>query len=140
MNNKEMTNTWIYKVDPTIYNIFGAYKKRKVLSWNPYNIKWQKGDIVYMYLGKPLQLIKYKCQVVEVFDYAENKNKFVDDNVFVASVKLNKEKKYVNLKLLSYIESNDLTLKALERLGYKASYGTPQKVEGKILKFIESKK
>lgn len=59
-----MNTNWIIPCNLTVYNALDHFEKDDYLYWGAFS-STKVGDIIYLYVGKPLAEIKYKCHVVE---------------------------------------------------------------------------
>ncbi|MCJ1655325.1 hypothetical protein MT340_000850 [Staphylococcus sp. NRL 16/872] len=59
--------SWIIPCNINAYNVIKAFENLKVLDWKQSpNLKQAKvGDIIYIYISKPYQSIKYKCEILK---------------------------------------------------------------------------
>ena len=53
--------------NPNVYDAIGAFKELKEIDWgNKSNNKFRIGDIVYIYVSKPIQSIAIKTEVTKI--------------------------------------------------------------------------
>ena len=55
---------WMIPCNPKYFDVFGAYSKLKTIDWNQSVKSIAVGDIVYIYVGKPVQAIMFKTRVI----------------------------------------------------------------------------
>lgn len=72
---------WIVPCNLKMYDVFGAFDSLGKVDWKQTNKNVEKGDIVYIYVGKPISAIVFKCvvnkaniHVYEIDDSAFAKN------------------------------------------------------------------
>ena len=101
---------WIIPCNLKYYNVEGAFKKLKTIDWKQSAKNIFVGDIVYIYVGKPVSSIKYKCRV--------NKTNLasveIDDSDFVIHGE-NYENygRHMELELVHEYADTELTLEKL---------------------------
>lgn len=112
-----MSEKWIIPCNTKFFDINEHLKHNDTVVWkNSFTIK--KGDVVYIYLGAPYRLIKYKGCVVsdevseELLDqhsYAKVEKK--SNNYF------SKKIKYIQIKIEGVFNDNAITYEALKDHG-----------------------
>lgn len=70
---------WIIPCNINLYDVIGAFEKFKCIDWKQSNHSISVGDEVFIYVGKPISSIMYKCKVNKA---NFNKPK-IDDSEFV---------------------------------------------------------
>ena len=58
-------STWIIPANPKVYDIVSDFKKSDIMTWN-HQSSMELGDIIYIYMTKPMGYIKYKCQIIDI--------------------------------------------------------------------------
>ncbi|MCC5895575.1 MAG: AAA family ATPase [Alkalibacterium sp.] len=125
-----MTN-WIIPCNIQKYDLIGAFKKNSKLNWKQ-SINVNVNDIVYIYLGKPIQKLRYKCVVLtinlpkEEIDDAEFR---IDDDAY------NNYGKYMELQLLEEFEDERLSYENLKKYGLNTVQG-PSKISLNLLDYL----
>lgn len=103
------------------YDAFGAFSKFGFIDWRQKN-NFSIGDIVFIYISKPVQQIMFQTKVISVEMRFEDT---VDDLKFWVSKKdyeaSKKNNGYVRLQLISYANSNRLSFKNLLEHGLQGS-------------------
>ena len=69
---------WLIQCNINKYNVDEAFKELKQVDWRQ-NIKVSVGDIVFIYVARPVMAILYKCNVVK----ADIVSDVIDDSKFV---------------------------------------------------------
>ncbi len=125
---------WIFPCNPKIYKVEEAFNALNKLDWKQSNPNVKIGDIVYIYVSKPVAAIKYKCRVNKV-----NLKKIeIDDTAFVVDgtqyqhypihMEIEKMKEY----------SDELTMEKLISVGLNGRIQGPRKINDELSVFISS--
>ena len=126
-------NEWIIICNPKEYNIEAAFKDLSEIDWRQStNIK--PDDIVFIYVGKPFQAIKYKCLVKTVdLPYGNT-----DDSKFIIDSDLsNNYGRYMRLILIDSYNNPALRYNNLILHGLHSVRG-PSKVSIELHNYIEN--
>ena len=121
---------WIIPCNLKYYNVEVAFKKLKTIDWKQSAKNIFVGDIVYIYVGKPVSSIKYKCRV--------NKTNLasieIDDSEFVIHGE-NYENygRHMELELVHEYADTELTLEKLVENGLKGNIQGPRRVDSSKL-------
>ena len=105
-------STWIIPANPKVYDIVSDFKKSDIMTWN-HQSSMELGDIIYIYMTKPMGYIKYKCQIIDI-----------DDNI-------------MTIKLIQKFDDNLLTFDLLNNYGLK-SVRSPRRIPDKLNSFLET--
>lgn len=105
-------STWIIPANPKVYDIISDFKKSDIMTWN-HQSSMELGDIICIYMTKPMGYIKYKCQIIDI-------------NEDIMTIKLIKE-----------FDDNLLTLDLLNNYGLK-SVRSPRRIPDKLNSFLET--
>lgn len=70
---------WIIPCNIKLYDVIGAFNKLKCLDWKQSNRSISPGDEVFIYVGKPICSILFKCKVNRS-NYSEAQ---IDDSEFI---------------------------------------------------------
>ena len=54
---------WLIAANPKKYNVELAFKELQYVDWKK-NSNYKTGDTIFIYVSKPIQAIKYVCEVV----------------------------------------------------------------------------
>lgn len=125
-------DSWIIVCNPKMYDVDGALKKLDKIEWKQ-SINVRCGDIVYIYIGSPIQAICYKCKVTNT----NITNPKRDDNEFIldGSNYVN-YKRYMELELEVEYRKDEFILKKLKEHGLKSVQG-PSKVKEELKQYLE---
>ena len=129
---------WIIPANSKRYNFFSAFNNNSFIDWTK-KAKYEEGDIVYLYCTKPQQKIMYKTVIDKIFNSSNrevNDRKYwINKNEFDESE--NEKKDFIRLKLLKYIDDENLFLDNLKDNGLKTAPQGPFRVTEKLLSYIE---
>ena len=129
---------WIIPANSTKYDYFSAFNDKGFIDWTKKS-KYEEGDTAYLYCTRPQQKIMYKAIIEKIFissnievddrKYWLNKSEF-DKNK-------NMKKEFIRLKLLKYVDNENLSLENLKDNGLKAAPQGPLRVASELLEYIE---
>lgn len=124
---------WIIPCNLKYYNVEGAFKKLKKIDWKQSAKNIFVGDIVYIYVGKPVSAIKYKCRV----NKTDLTSIEIDDSEFIIHGE-NYENygRHMELELVREYADTELTLEKLVENGLKGNIQGPRRVNSPIQKLI----
>ena len=129
---------WIIPANSKRYDFFSAFNNNNFIDWTK-KAKYEEGDIVYLYCTKPQQKIMYKTVIDKIFTSSNsevNDRKYwINKNEFDESE--NEKKDFIRLKLLKYIDDENLFLENLKYNGLKTAPQGPLRVNEKLLSYIE---
>ena len=129
---------WIIPANSKRYDFFSAFNNNSFIDWTK-KAKYEEGDIVYLYCTKPQQKIMYKTVIDKIFNSSNrevNDRKYwINKNEFDESE--NEKKDFIRLKLLKYIDDENLFLDNLKDNGLKTAPQGPLRVNEKLLSYIE---
>lgn len=125
---------WIISCNIKDYDVIGAFEKLNTLNWKQ-STNINVGDIVYIYVSKPLSAIKFKTIVTAT----ELTSMRTDDSEFVIDGSNYKNHgRYIELELIETFDDDLLTFEELKNNGLKSIQG-PSKVTDDLNKFIFTK-
>ena len=105
-------STWIIPANPKVYDIISDFKKSDIMTWK-HQSSMELGDIIYIYMTKPMGYIKYKCQIIDI-----------NDNI-------------MTIKLIKEFDDNLLTFDLLNNYGLK-SVRSPRRIPDKLKNYLET--
>ena len=117
---------WIIPCNLKYYDVKGAFSKFKAIDWKQSAKNICVGDIVYIYVGKPISAIKYKCRVNKT-----NLSKVeIDDSEFVINGE-NYENygNHMERELIREYADTELTRDMLVENGLKGNIQGPRRVD-----------
>ncbi|NFL79632.1 HNH endonuclease [Clostridium sporogenes] len=126
---------WIISSNSKIFQLTEAFKKREYIDWRQ-KVKFNIGDIVYIYCTKPLKKVMFKTIVDKVnIDFED----MTDDKEFWVNKQEYEERencKYSRLRLLKNIDTKKLELDILMKNGLKAAPQGPARIDEQLNKYI----
>lgn len=112
-----MAENWIIPCNIKVFDVISHFKTNKRVVWkNAFTIR--KGDIAYLYIGRPYGEIRYKClvtsdtvdeEILRANAYAVSPNK--SNNYF------SKKEKYIEMEYIREFPEGMLTLGKLREHG-----------------------
>lgn len=122
---------WIIICNPKKYDVVSAFKNLKILNWKQTtNIK--QNDLIYIYCGKPLSKIGFKCIVRNVNKPFDD----IDDSRFeIDNSNYNRTGRYIELELLNVFDDERLNYKYLKKNGLNTVQG-PSRINEDLSNYI----
>ena len=128
---------WLISSNINIFRCIEAFANRNLIDWRQ-SANYEVGDIIFIYLTRPLSRVQFKCIVEEInIEYKD----IIDDREFwVNKDEYAKTKKglYSRLRLLETTDGDELTLDKLKKNGLKAAPQGPIKLKDELLIYIEN--
>ena len=125
---------WIVPCNPNLYRVDDAFAALKKLDWKQTSPKMKVGDIVYIYVSKPVRAIRYKCKVTKV----NLKEIEIDDSAFVIDGdSYTTYPAHMELELLQEY-ANELTMEILAQHGVNGYIQRPRRVIAELQEYIDS--
>ena len=134
-------NTWLISANNS-YNTIRAFNELRTLEWDQGRFGFKEGDIIYIYLGKPIQKIRIKCRV----DKTDIKQATVDDRkYFVGITDEDLEEPFEGeagnwmrlTALAEYVDSDLFGIEALSEHGIHGRIRTPRTLSDEALEYLE---
>lgn len=126
---------WLIPSNPNVYDSISAFNSLDFVDWKQ-NVNYQVGDIVFIYLTKPIQKVMIKTQVVEIdipfSKTIEDKKFWTNENQFG----LSKDKKFTRLKLVDFNENSILTLNDMLSNGLSTAPQGPMRLKDNLLTYV----
>lgn len=129
---------WLISANSSKFDHASVFEHFGFIDWKQGNGKFQKDDIIYIYSTVPIKKIQYKCRVDKI-------------NLNSSEIQLNEEYwfdkveykkalngKYMRVSLLEHISVDSMSLENLMLNGLKAAPQGSKKLEGSLLRYIES--
>lgn len=114
-----MTN-WLISADETKYDPKNYFDNYGYVDWQAHKIKYDVGDVVYIYSKLPIGRVRYKTIVEETnITFPGN-----DEN-------------YVRLSLIKQVNIEELSLDSLRKIGLKTIPRGPKKLDDALVNFFE---
>jgi len=128
---------WLISANSEIYDHASSFEHYGQIDWRQNQTRYTVGDTVYIYCTKPLQKIRYKCQVVKTgMSFGETR----DDKEYWLDLSEYQKAlggSFVRLKLVSQIDTKKLSLNELKLNGLTAAPQGPVRLNGNILDYIQ---
>ncbi len=127
---------WIIPANGKKYNHEEAFKKWGFIDWKQ-NVKYEIGDIVYIYCALPIKKILYKCKVIKInmsFSECKDDREFWKDQQDYES---GKNSFFSRLELLVQTNSESLNLNNLLNNGLNGVPQGPVKISERLVSYIE---
>ena len=100
-SKSQSSKYWIIPANPEYYDVEGAFDNSDIINWKQ-GSGVKQGDIIFMYVAKPVSAIMYMCEVVEINIPYEYKSKELTIN------------KLMRIKLLKRYDKNKFTFDILK--------------------------
>lgn len=115
---------------PLIYDHLHAFQKNGYIDWNQTR-NFEPGDIVYIYCSKGVSRVQFLTYVEKV-----NITEVPDDAEFWKIKDIPIRKKYFRLRLLKYIDNEELSLAKLKKNGMKCAPQSPCLISVQLAKYL----
>ena len=128
---------WLISANSKIYDHASSFAHYKSIDWHQGNIKYNIGDIIYIYCSRPYKRIRYKCIVSKInLDFHDTRD---DYKYWINKEQYDKSvgHKFFNMELLDEIDTDKLDLYHLKDNGLKQAPQTPMRLKGDLLAYIE---
>ena len=124
---------WIISCNTSQYDIVGAFKELKKVEWKQ-STNINMNDIVFIYISKPIQSIKYKCIATKVNLSSDGR---IDDSKFVIDdTNYKSNGRYMELELLETYNDKQYPIELLKEYGIKSVQG-PRKISKELSNYID---
>jgi len=129
---------WLLPSNNNIYDINNAFLELGIIDWKMDRVKFNVGDIVYIYSSIPNQRIMFKCEIIKI--NVPLSEIMPDAKFWVDESKRRENNFYARFNLLSSYNDDRLGLKTLLRNGLKTPPQGKIKLLNKpeLLKYIET--
>ena len=116
---------WIIPCNPKYYDVLNAFSVLKIIDWKQSNRSISIGDEVFIYVGKPVCAILYKCKVNDA-NYSIQK---IDDSAFAINGEPYEHYgNYMELELLEKYDSTKFSFEVLSANGLKGRIQGPRRL------------
>ncbi|WP_141052329.1 McrB family protein [Aliarcobacter cryaerophilus] len=127
---------WLIPNNPNVYDAIGAFKELKEIDWgNKSNNKFRIGDIVYIYVSKPIQSIAIKTEVTKI-DIPKDEILNNDRKYFVNHNIDNFRESFIRLRFLEFTNQDSLSLKNLQENGLNQAPQNKITIKKDLLEYI----
>lgn len=124
---------WILSANPNYFNHKLAFKTNGYIDWKQTR-NYQVGDIVYIYVTKPVAKISFKTQVEKI---DQDREAITDMSEFWIKNEDKSTKRFVRLKLICEYEDEMLSFEHLQMNGMKYAPQSPCKVKEELQKYLD---
>ena len=119
---------WVIPCNPRFYDIESAFQNRTWIDWRQSAKNISPGDVVYIYVGTPVQEIKYKCLVKKAWIPASDAD--YTEEIYNLTSERKPCPQYMRLELLEKLDG--ITLAKLVDNGMKGNIQGPRRVDKAI--------
>lgn len=124
---------WTIACNPSAYAVMGAFNKLSKINWKQ-STNVEEGDIIYIYVGKPISGIRFKCEATKV----NLERNDIDDSEFVLDgANYKNYGRYMELSLLETYDDIKYGLESLKENGLKAVQG-PSRISDELSDYLNS--
>lgn len=107
---------WIRTADLGTYDVISAFAELSEIDWSKSKFSIEKGDIVYIYVGAPYSRIMFKTICTN--QLVDKKDIINDEKFWITEDQSDINNQYVRLKLMMSYDTDELSLKRLNDLGF----------------------
>lgn len=123
---------WIVPCNPKCYKVDEAFSELKRLDWKQSSSKIEVGDIVYIYVSKPVMAIRYKCKVTKI----NLQSIEIDDLKYIVNGETYQTyPKHMELELIKTF-TDELTKDVMTQVGVKGNIQGIRRACPELLKYI----
>lgn len=130
---------WIISANSEIYNHQSSFEKYSYIDWKQ-TANYEVGDIIYIYSTQPIGRVQYKTKVEEInMSFAEikdDKEFWKDEEKYYQS----QDGLYSRLKLLAFVDKEELSLDYLLKYGLNGAPQGPTKLineRAELINYLE---
>lgn len=129
---------WLISANSSMFDHATVFEHFGFIDWKQGNGKYEVNDIIYIYSTIPAKKIQYKCRVEKInltsLEIQRNEEYWKDKEEYKKAL----GGKYMKLVLVEQIYSSKMSLENLILNGLKAAPQGSKKLNGNLLKYIES--
>lgn len=116
---------WIIPCNLRYYDVFGAFLNLKCVDWKQSNRNIGVGDTVYIYVGRPISAIKYRCKVKKVnLPFCK-----INDSAYVKIGDVyERYGNYMELEAIEEYDDDFLTIAKMRECGLKGNIQSPRRL------------
>ena len=127
-------SVWVLSANPSMYDHQKAFDEQGYIDWKQTR-NFKVGDIVFIYVTKPLSRIRYKTIVTSV-----DKSPYIDSYWLKDISNDQLGKRYMRLKYLSKCDSDELSLEVLKLHGLYYPPQSPGKAKPELVSYLAKEK
>ena len=122
---EDFMEQWIIPCNINLYDVIGAFEKLESIYWKQSNHSISAGDEVFIYVGKPISSILYKCKVTKANFSAPQ----IDDSEFVLNGETYQNYgNYMELQLMEKFDKAQFHVNVLVANGLKGRIQGPRRL------------
>ena len=126
---------WIIPCNVNEFDLDGAFQTLDELEWTQGRINAEEGDHIFIYVGKPVQAIKYQCVVTKADLKPEEC--LIDDSAFSANRdQVVDSDRYMRIKMVKQY-GNELNADCLQEHGVRGSVIGPRVMPEELDNYIQ---
>ena len=130
---------WVIPCNLNYFDLFGAFAQLSFIDWRQVANNIEEGDTVYIYAGRPVKAIVFKCRVMKTNIPLEE----IEDSDRPFNQEENPEPdkpywRYMRLKPVGRFEEDQITLRKLHEAGMKGNIQGQRRVDACMLEVIRS--
>ena len=122
---------WIIPCNPEFFDVLGAFEKLGSVDWTQSAPGIEKGDMVFIYVARPVQAVALRCIATEVMipgDQADHSDaEFEKGDSFETGSHY-----YMRLKLDKWIPPGMITFEKMQKAGLKGNIQGPRRVPDEL--------
>lgn len=124
--------SWIIPCNLSYYNVVGTFDSLTSVDWK-HSSNVEVGDIVYIYVGRPIKAVLYKCIATKTNLPTAD----IDDSAFtIDGLAYENYGNYMELKWLEKYPSDRFTLDKMKAEGLRGNIQGPRRIDGRLLMFL----
>ena len=130
-------NKWIIPCNIKKYNVDGAFSKLDELEWSQGRNKVEVGDLVFIYVGMPVQCIKYKCEIIEKDIPVENCSLNDGEFSLIGRPHITDSLLYMKIRLVDKYPEGGIPMEEMQRRGVKGRIQSARRVPKDLETYID---
>lgn len=121
---------WITPCNIKMYDVIGAFKELKNINWKQ-STNIEVGDTLYIYIGEPIQAIKYETKVIKI---NLEKTTIDDSKYIIDGTNFQNHGRYMEIKLIREFDKNIIPYHLAKENGLYVE--GPNRVKSELKDFI----
>jgi 5-methylcytosine-specific restriction protein A len=135
--HKNARRVWLVPANPQEYDLASAFSRYDTLHWKR-SYKYEKGDILFLYVSGNIQKVRYKVEVIEGLvradDVQYNQQFWLDEEKYKKSFDFN----WTRVRFVDEVDTSELSLVQLREQGLKGNIQGSMKLIGELRDYIMS--
>ena len=129
---------WIFPCNPNKYDVDAAFNKLNELEWSQGRFRVEVGDLIYIYVGKPIKSIKYLCEVTETDIPVENCKLNDGEFSLIGRPNITDALLYMKIRLIKKYEEGIISLEKMEKHGVNGRIQSARTVPKELENYINN--